>query len=206
MPMIDLSFPLLGPALPVDHGYELYAALSRILPALHDGLACRVAPVRGAFVGEVLQLDGRSRLRLRLAPEAIADVMPLAGKALEVGGHRLRIGVPQVWSLAPAPALAARLVTIKGFQEPEEFLAAVRRKLDAAGIGGQARIPLAETGKHEGQPRRRVLRVSGKRVVGFPLQVAQLSDEESIRLQEQGLGGRGKMGCGFFVPTKGQRP
>lgn len=206
MPMIDLSFPLLGPALPVDHGYELYAALSRILPALHDGLACRVAPVRGAFVGEVLQLDGRSRLRLRLAPEAIAYVMPLAGKSLEVGSHRLRIGVPQVWALVPAPALAARLVTIKGFQEPAEFLAAVRRKLDAAGIAGAAGIPLAHAGKHEGRPRRRVLRVSGKRVVGFALQVTQLTAEESILLQEQGLGGRGKMGCGFFLPARGRVP
>jgi hypothetical protein len=34
MPMLDLSFPLLGPSLPTDHGYELYAALCWLLPAL----------------------------------------------------------------------------------------------------------------------------------------------------------------------------
>lgn len=62
MPMIDLSFPLLGPLLPCDHGYELYAALSRILPALHhDELPCRIAPVRGTYAGDgLLQLYGPS--------------------------------------------------------------------------------------------------------------------------------------------------
>ena len=31
MPSIDLAFRLTGSAVPVDHGYALYAALSRIL-------------------------------------------------------------------------------------------------------------------------------------------------------------------------------
>ncbi len=202
--MIDLSFPLLGPSLPTDHGYELYAAISRLLPALHDGLNCRIAPVRGSYAGDgKLQLDARySRLRVRLAPEAIARVLPLAGKALEVGGHRIRLGVPQVRALVPAPALAARLVTIKGFTEPADFLAAARRQLDEQGIAGQVGIPLAERGPHEGKPRRRVLQIKGRKVVGFSLQVAELSADESLRLQENGLGGRGKMGCGFFLPAR----
>src|SRR4051812_41927300 len=98
MPMIDLCFPLLGPSLPTDHGYELYAALSRLLPALHDGLPCRVAPVRGSRAeGGRLQLDARySRLLLRLAPETIPQLLPLAGRSLDVGNHPVRLGVPQV--------------------------------------------------------------------------------------------------------------
>jgi CRISPR-associated protein Cas6 len=48
-----------------------------------------------------------------------------------------------------------------------------------------------------------VLRIKEKRVVGFPLRVTGLTAEESITLQEQGLGGRSKMGCGFFMPTRG---
>jgi len=28
-----------------------------------------------------------------------------------------------------------------------------------------------------------------------------LSADDSIRLQEHGLGGRTRMGCGFFLPT-----
>ncbi len=213
--MIDLSFPLLGSSLPCDHGYELYAALSRLLPALHDGsFSCRISPVRGMYSGErLLHLDPRySRLRLRLSLDGIPRLLPLAGKPLEVGGHRLRLGVPQVWALVPAPALAARLVTIsvakpeRAPPEPSEFLDAVRRQLDALGIAGEAGIPLVETGPHAGKPRRRVLRVRERRIVGFPLRVTGLTAEESIRLQESGLGGRSKMGCGFFLPVKEGQP
>ena len=32
MPYIDLAFRLTGATVPVDHGYALYAALSRIIP------------------------------------------------------------------------------------------------------------------------------------------------------------------------------
>jgi CRISPR-associated protein Cas6 len=177
MPMIDLSFPVLGTSLPTDHGYELYAALSRVLPALHDGeLPSRIAPVRGTYGGDgLLQLDRRySRLRIRLALEAIPQVLPLAGKALEVGGHRVRLGVPQLSALVPAPALAARLVTIRVAHverapEPTEFLDAARRRLDAMGIGGEAGIPMVEIGPHAGTPRRRILRIRQRKVVGFAL-------------------------------------
>jgi CRISPR-associated protein Cas6 len=204
MPLIDLMFPLLGPSLPTDHGYELYSALSRLLPALHAGLACRIAPVRGSHaIDGVLHLDTRySKLRLRLAAESIPQVLPLAGKALEVTGHHLRLGVPQVSGLVPVPALAARLVTIKGFTEPADFLAAARRQLDALGVAGEAGIPLVETGVHAGKPHRRVLRIKDKKVVGFPLRVTGLTAAESIAVQESGLGGRGKMGCGFFLPVR----
>lgn len=211
MSMIDLSFPLLGPSLPCDHGYELYAALSRILPALHDSaLPCRIAPVRGTYTTDgLLQLDSRySRLRFRIAPDAIAELLPLAGKPLEVGGHRLRLGVPQVSALIPAPALAARLVTIRVAHlerapEPAEFVATARRSLEALGIDADLGIPLVESGPHAGKPRRRILRIRQRKVVGFAVHVAGLTAEHSIALQENGLGGRSKMGCGFFLPLRG---
>jgi CRISPR-associated protein Cas6 len=209
MPLIELSFPALGHSFPIDHGYELYGALSRLLPALHDDRVCRIAPVRGTYAGNgLLQLDPRhSRIRFRLPPEAIPQFLILAGKPLEIGGHRVRLGVPQVSALVPAPALAARLVTIKVAQieriaVPAEFLAAARRQLDALGVAGEAGIPLVDAGPHEGKPRRRVLRIKEKKVVGFPLRVTGLTAEESITLQEQGVGGRSKMGCGFFLPVK----
>jgi CRISPR-associated endonuclease/helicase Cas3 len=81
----------------------------------------------------LLHLDARfSRLRLRLAPEEIPLVLQLAGKGLDVGGHRLRLGVPQVRSLVSTPTLVARLVTIKGFTEPGPFLEAVRHHSKSA--------------------------------------------------------------------------
>jgi CRISPR-associated protein Cas6 len=205
MAIIELHFPVLGSRLPTDHAYALYSALTEAIPALHhEDLSWRVAGIPGQFVGDgFLQLDPkRSRLRFRLAADNIPVLLPLAGKLLQVGGQAIRIGVPQVRALVPAPALVARIVTIKGFLEYDSFLPAVRRQLDELGVKSEPRIPLTKQGNHQGLPQRRVLRIKGKRVVGFTVQVTELTAEQSITVQEHGLGGRGRMGCGFFLVAR----
>ena len=204
MPSIDLLFPVIGNQVPADHAYPLYSALVGILPALHNGeLRPAIASISGQYVGDGLQtLNDRSCLRIRLASDQIAAVLPLAGKALVIAEHRVRLGVPRVMALTPAPALFARLVTIKGFTEPGPFLEAARRQLAELTIAGEPGIPLITTGPRAGQPRRLIIRIKDKRVVGFSLQVTALTADESITLQEQGLGGRRRMGCGFFMPMR----
>ena len=39
-------------------------------------------------------------------------------------------------------------------------------------------------------------------MIGYALRVFGLTAEESIRLQEEGLGGRRRMGCGVFLPIR----
>jgi CRISPR-associated protein Cas6 len=214
---VDLHFPVLGTSLAIDHGYDLYAALARLVPRLHEeSCKIRIGPIPGTYAGNgLLHLDVRfSRVRIRLAVDDVPPILQLAGKGLEVGGHRVRLGVPQVRSLVSTPNLVARLVTIKGFTESGPFLDAVSRQLIALGISAEPRIPQVADGPRAGQPRRCILRVRNKRVVGFPLIVSRLTVADSVRLQESGLGGRGKMGCGFlgamrqedngFRPSSGQ--
>ena len=38
--------------------------------------------------------------------------------------------------------------------------------------------------------------------MGYAVHIGGLNAAESLRLQEQGLGGRRKMGCGVFVPVR----
>jgi CRISPR-associated protein Cas6 len=205
MDLVDFHFPAFGELLQRDHGYGLYSALSQRVPALHAAdCPIRVGPILGEHAGKGLLrlVPNRSRLRLRLPVSSIGLTLPFVGTTLQVEGYSLRLGVPQVIPLSPAPALVARLVTIKGFTEPAAFLAAAQRQLDALGVGGEIGIPPIQQGDHKGKPARRVLDIKGRRVVGFGLQVAGLTAEESIRLQEHGLGGRAKMGGGFFVALR----
>jgi CRISPR-associated protein Cas6 len=213
---VNLHFPIMGSSLPCDHAYDLYGALSRLVPALHaKDCPVMIGPVVGDYTGDrQMRLDGRrSNLRLRLPSDQIPLVLPLAGKALDIGGHKVRLGVPQVRAIIPAADLIARLVTIKksnandkaatrACMEPDEFLAAARRSLEKLGIHGEPAVPSVRQGPHAGKPIRHVLRIHGRRIVGFSLQVTGLTAEESIKLQEEGLGGRKKMGCGFFVPMR----
>jgi CRISPR-associated endonuclease/helicase Cas3 len=116
-------------------------------------------------------------------------MLKLAGKRLEVDGHAIRLGAPQIHLLKPATTLYARIVTIKGFTEPEPFLDAVCRKLDELGVKGE---PICGE--------RRVVKVGNHTIVGFGLTMHELSDQCSLILQERGIGGRRRMGCGFFNP------
>jgi CRISPR-associated protein Cas6 len=151
----------------------------------------------------LLTLVPASRLRIRLAPEDLVSYIGLAGSELELDGFSLQVGIPRVEQLVPATSLSSRLVTIKGMQDLEAFRAAVRRQLKAMDVAAE---PLLEGAPDAGGPARRVFRIKDRRVVGFSLRVQGLTAEESIRLQEQGIGGRRRMGCGLFVPVfPGQR-
>lgn len=63
-------------------------------------------------------------------------------------------------------------------------------------------IPVFQNGSRSDEPRRKVMRIREKKVIGFALHATELTAEESLLLQEHGLGGRRKMGCGFFGPIK----
>jgi CRISPR-associated protein Cas6 len=182
----------MGTRIPVDHGYAFFAAVNRLVPELHDAQDIGLHPIRGRFDGNgCLMLSAASRLIVRVPDERIREFLKLAGKTLEVDGNRFRVGVPEVRALRPAAALLARLVTIKGFMEVEAFIEAAKRQLETMGVMGV--LQLGE---------RRTFRIKDKQVVGFEVLASELGAEGSIRLQEIGIGGRRRMGCGIFVPAR----
>jgi CRISPR-associated protein Cas6 len=201
---IEVSYPVEGDLLPSDSHYLLYSALSHVVPAFHSPERnVRFGPIGGAVGGKgLIRLTPRSHLRVRLPAEDIALVLPLAGKRLQIGEYTVRLKPPTVRELIPAPQLLATVVTFKHSQDPERFLQVARGMLDKLGIAAEPGIPLFEDGPRAGEPRRRVIRIKDKRIVGFSLLVAGLTAEESVRLQEEGLGGRRRIGCGFFVPFR----
>ena len=189
MPTVDLAFRLMGTRIPVDHGYTLFAAVNRLVPELHDAQDIGLHPIRGRFDGNgCLVLSPASRLVIRVPDDRIREFLKLAGKTLEVDGNRFLVGVPEVRALRPAAVLYARLVTIKGFMEAEAFIEAAKRQLETMGV--TIALQLGE---------RRTFRIKDKQVVGFELLATELDAEDSIKLQEIGIGGRRRMGCGVFV-------
>jgi CRISPR-associated protein Cas6 len=203
---LELVFPAVGTTLPTDHAYPLYAALSVIVPAFHaDDAQLRFAPISG--VGQpdgTLRVGPHSCLRVRLPDDSIRFALPLAGKQLDIAGSRVRLGVPSVRTLAAAPAVVARLVTFKNADTPEQFLTTARAKLTELGITGEPSLPIHLDGDRAGEPKRRVTRIKGAAIVGYSLLVGELTAADSLTLQERGLGGRTRLGCGFFVPAKGE--
>lgn len=194
-PTVDLAFPLRGDALPLDHGFALFGALSRVLPALHEHPTWGVHPVLGRREERRLHLEPASRLKLRLPLGELASVMPLCQAQLDVAGSRVSLGFPQVFPLDPAAVIRARFVTIAGFQDQEPFVAALARQL--AEVPGLAQEPASI---EVTLGRRRTCEIHGKRIVGFAVGLDGLHADASLAVQQHGLGGRRHMGAGLFVP------
>jgi CRISPR-associated protein Cas6 len=202
-PCITVHFPVQGRQLPADHGYALYSAVTRHLPALHGASWLGLELLSGIPWREgIIVLPTRgAHLRLRIPADRYGHVLPLAGRRLDISGHPIRLGLPTARPLTPAPSLYARCVTIKKFTDPEPFLDAARRQLDALGLTATLELPVDE----QGRPRRRIITIQGRRVVGFSLAAHGLNDDDSLRLQTSGIGGRRAMGCGHFNPIVRQR-
>jgi|SanBayMetagenome_1026888.scaffolds.fasta_scaffold01469_2 CRISPR-associated protein Cas6 len=199
LPYVELSFAVLGDTLPADHGYGLYSAIAHICPAVHAQKELSIQTICGEPDKQgKIYLSKRSRLKIRIPyePEKIAFILPLAGQHLTIGTHSIQLAIPQIFPIRSVDKLRSRIVTIKKFQEPEPFLEATKRQLDALGIAGNLSIPLNE----EGEPSRKAIKIKTYSVVGFSVHVTELSDEDSIKLQIFGLGGKHRMGCGIFTP------
>ena len=197
---VDLAFRLQGAGpIPADHGYALYAAVSRLIPEVHRENGLAVHPICGRQVGERrLMLMPWSTLSMRVPDSEIGVLLKLAGKSLRLDGTTLRVGVPDVRALVPSTVVRSRLVVIKVAHAGAAdltvatFSTAARRQMDELGINSEA---ILNVGK------RRTLRLKQREIVGYELLVEGLTAVESIALQEVGLGGKRHMGCGVFVPV-----
>jgi len=214
-PCAKVSFSLIGRELPADHGYLVYSAISRSTPSLHavDWLGVELISGVPSGRGLIALPDRGASLHLRIPADHYRDVLALAGKRLEIGGHQIRLGLPVARPFEPAPSLYARVVTIKKFTEVEPFLESVKRKLDSFGVQGRVELPRDEQGRY----RRRIVTIHGKSVVGFSVAVHDLNDDDSLLLQAgavkviapedgsikwQSIFSRRAMGCGLFNPIE----
>jgi CRISPR-associated protein Cas6 len=197
MTYVDLNFRLTAEGtVPVDHGYPLYAALSRLLPALHQQNGIGVHPLRGRYPGNrQLILGADSCLAFRTPVELVGELLKLSGASIRLKAARLLIGVPQLSALVAEPVLRSRLVVIKvagcsaAQLNEKTFRTAVEKQLSASDVSTAVTVEIR---------RRRTLKIKEKIVVGYEVVLKDLTEEESLRVQKQGIGGRRHMGCGLF--------
>ena len=96
--------------------------------------------------------------------------------------------------LQPKKKLRSHIVVIRGYEEPETFFQAAQRQIDELNIQGSFQLIVNK----DGIPKRKTIKVN-QTLVGFGMEADNLSEADSLLLQEKGLGGKQKMGCGVFV-------
>ncbi len=191
---VDVAFAATGGPVPIDHGYPLFGALCRALGNLHGAEWLAVHPLVGVAIssGDLSPSKRGGVLRLRVRADRLGEVLPLAGKTLDIAGVKLHLGTSQLYALQPSAVVRSRMVVIKGYTEPELFEPRVSRELESKGI--KASVQLG---------RRRIVTIDARKIVGFEVTLGALSDVDSLRVQSEGLGGRRRFGCGVFHPVRG---
>lgn len=202
--VLDVVYSISCKCIPMEHAHALSEALQQALPWLADEEAAGIHEVYGAESGngwerpdtEVLYLSRRQKLTLRLPKHRLDEAKALTGETLDVGGFALKVGDFTTRKLSDLPTLFARHVLGEDGQTEDEFLAQAVMQLQAMGIN----VKKMMCGKES------IIQLPEGELYARSLMLADLELEESIKLQEVGLGPGRKLGCGLFLPQKGIKP
>jgi CRISPR-associated protein Cas6 len=189
---VDVAFDLGNGEIPADHGHALFEELARLLPWLRQHPELGVHPVMGAPTGrnDNLMINKRVKLILRVPVDRIPDLSPLLGQSINPGAGALTIVALKERPLMPFGYLYSHFVSMET-EDEAEFLAAAREELEKLQVGCGL-IP----GK-----KRKMMSPSGN-VWGYSLMLHDVDPQQSLRIQELGLGTRRNQGCGLFIPHK----
>ncbi len=189
--VVEAVFPLEGKTLPRDHAQALQHALAEQLPWLHEDAGAGVHPLKLVTGPESLALlSQRTRLILRVQINRLDELKAVVGVQLDVAGHALRLGAVHPRALQPLATLYAYRVAASGADE-SAFMQTMEAELASLAIAGE-RV----CGK------RQSMRVDGLEMTTFSMMLHGLVPEQSLRLQQHGLGTHRLLGCGLFVPHK----
>jgi CRISPR-associated protein Cas6 len=203
--VVDLVFSIDCRELPVDHAHALSRAVLESLSESQSdsALGVHTVHVAGSQNGwerpehgseQSLILSRRTKLTIRVPGDRREDLRHrLEGASLNVAGYPLNIGKAKVRPLSKHTTLFARYVVVADRVDEDEFLQWAARELGGMDI----RIRKALCGKAVS------LHTPQGPLHTRSLMLANLSVEESLRLQERGLGSHRQMGCGIFLPHKG---
>ena len=202
--VVDLAYKIGCPTIPLDHAHSLSSALLEALPWIAEEEYAGIHLIHGAASGngwfrpedpenELLHLPKRTRMRLRLPKNRLQEAQALSGQTLDIQGHPLEIGKSDVFLLSSLPTLFSRYVITSEELDETGFLEEVAEQLMALDIPCRKMLGgITHTMNFSDGP-----------VFTRSLMVADLGPEQSVRLQQVGLGEGRTRGCGLFVPHKG---
>jgi CRISPR-associated protein Cas6 len=199
--IVDAVFAIACRCLPVDHAYALQQAIQDALPWFAQEPRAGLHTVHGAASGSgwmrpegadaLLQLSHRARLALRLPRHRLEDAAALLGRTLQVAGWPLHVEKMALRPLSRITTLFSRCVVLDALDEAA-FVSTATDELGAIGIRAErmvcGRVTPVATPERTYQAR--------------SLMLAGLTLEQSLLLQQSGLGAGRKFGCGLFIPHK----
>ena len=203
--VFDLVFRLRGTNLDIDHAFALSEALRSYLKS--D--TCNKIGVHGVRMAgsgngwsrseqsdAMLPLSRRARLAIRVHRDDSDEVARISNQTLRIGSQEVAIGESTRRKLSTLGTLHARAVCCDRDQSEADFLVEIADLLKTMNIEVSKMI-CGRSGS---------IRTADGPIFTRALMIADLEPEESVSLQQQGLGEGRMLGCGLFIPHRGINP
>jgi CRISPR-associated protein Cas6 len=201
----DVSIQLLCSQLPGDHIYLLTSEIVKILPWLINEPRIAIQQIYIPASGNgwqrnehstdnLLHLSKRTRLKIRLPIKYIDKIQQLSGKEIVVAGYPVKFGNIKSAKIAASEILVSRFVFIPDTEEDEDkFLTLAYQQFKQNNISVKKML-CGKTAQFN---------FNNQMILTRSLMLADLSTEDSIKIQETGVGDFYLYGCGVFIPQKG---
>ena len=198
--MVDLSFSVDCKELPYDHAYELSSELIKLIPEIKNDNRNAIQTLHGPMSGngwvradgENIFLSKRAKLCLRVRKDHADKIRGIEGKKIKLFGNELSIGKSKIKSFLVVRDLFCRFVSCNEDLPEENFLEEVQTELRAYKVNINKALC--------GQSKR--ISFGEKSLYTRSLMIADLTKEEAVILQEEGVGKHRLFGCGIFLPHK----
>ena len=200
--IVDAVFGISCRCLPVDHAYALSQAIQDALPWFAQEPHAGLHLIHGAGSGSgwmrpelpdaLLHLSHRVKLVLRLPRPRVDSAANLLGRTLQVADWPLRVDRLSVKPLSRITTLFSRGVILAAAGDEAAFLSAAEDQLGALGIR-KSKLVCGRT---------TVIATPERTYHARSLMLAGLTREQSLALQQHGLGAQRKLGFGLFIPHK----
>ena len=199
--MTDLSFSVDCRELPYDHAYELSSEILNLVPEIINDKRNAIQTLHGPMSGngwvrpdsENIPLSKRAKLIIRINKNQLNDIKNnIEGKEISLFGNTLKIGRSKVKNFLVVKDLFCRFVMSDHKTSEDDFLNIIQNELRGLNIN----IRKALCG------RSMVISFGEKTLYTRSLMIADLSKEDSLKLQEEGVGDKKLYGCGIFLPHK----
>ena len=201
--IVDVSFKVDCKKIAADHSYHLFEAVLKRFPQINDINNLAIHSVYGAESGAgwerpetEIYLSKRTRFCIRTPIEYSQDFFALDKEVLKVGEYEMNLSKPNIKNLIITDTPLCRSVVIENCNSEEDFLKNVHASLRSMGINVKKML----CGKEH------TIQIPNKTLIGKTLLITDLEKDDSIKIQQLGLGIGKLFGCGIFLPHKSIAP
>nr|VFK50199.1 MAG: CRISPR-associated protein Cas6, subtype MYXAN [Candidatus Kentron sp. TUN]VFK50805.1 MAG: CRISPR-associated protein Cas6, subtype MYXAN [Candidatus Kentron sp. TUN]VFK51274.1 MAG: CRISPR-associated protein Cas6, subtype MYXAN [Candidatus Kentron sp. TUN] len=208
--IVDYAYRIRCHSLPVEHAYFLAEAITAVLPWINNEPSVGIHSIHVADSGngwirptahsnnlnDLLYLPRRTRLVLRLPKNLVRKAQNLEGAVLDITGNTLTVEKGQEKPLCPSNTLFARYVVTDNHDQETRFMDYLIDQFQRMSI----RVRKILCGREH------VISMPKTPIRTRSVLIAELNPEESLLLQQNGIGSCHQLGCGLFIPHKDIAP